>query len=217
MPETGYLNIWGWFILGLSMGVGPCVAHHFFLVLPYISLNKKNTREGWQVVVYFSVGRIISLTLLGFLSGLVGGALYANFMDSGVRDWFIIFLGLFLVMMAAAVMFFEESFFCKKIKFLFDKIPGDMMLATGFLTPLLPCPVILGFLAYTAAGGQYIQGALSGLGFGLGTAVSPILIAGPLLGFFKKKISGKIRSVLINLGGLILFGYGLHLILSVLL
>jgi len=217
MQELSYYSISGWFLIGLTTGIGPCISHHFLIVLPYIGLNKKGKVQGFFAVLYFSLARIITLTILGLLAGLIGGAFHQKVFGPGLGYVFQFILGFFLLFLSVLILVFDTSVFCKWTKKLFDRIPGDAMLIIGFLTPLMPCPILLGLIAYTAASGRYIHGAFSGLAFGIGTSLSPLLVAGPLFGLLKNRLSSRFAEIITNLGGILLFGYGLHLLLGIIM
>ncbi len=215
MQEISYMGIWGWFLAGLSAGMGPCSTHQFLIVLPYIGLKKKGTFESFLAIMYFSLARIITLTVLGLIAGMTGGFFYQRIMTTGFTNILQALLGVFLLAFSLIILLFDKTYFCKKMNKILEIIPGDVLLITGFITPLIPCPIILGLLLYAAGSGSYLYGGLSGFLFGAGTAISPLLLAGPLMGFMKNRVPEKIKKIIINTGGILLFGYGLHLLLSI--
>ena len=215
MQEITYLTYSGWFLLGLLTGIGPCVGHHFLIVLPYIGFRKESIRGGLSVVLFFSLARIITYSLLGFLAGAAGEVFYGRIISPFWIGLSRSLLAVLLILLALVYLVFDKSTICRRFQALTDRIPGRSIVLIGFFTALLPCPVLLGLLAYSAASGRMIYGAVSGFVFATGTSLSPLLAAGPLFAFLKGKIQERGKSFITGLAGLLLFAYGVHLLLQV--
>ena len=218
MISPEHISTGGWFFIGLTAAFGPCLGHHFLVVLPYIGMTGSSARGALADVLYFSAARILTYTGLGTLAGAAGMILY-RFLVTGA---FILAargaLGLFLVALALAVLFVDTSSLCRGLHRSLVRSPARAMGAAGVLAALTPCPLLLGLVTHAAASGNPGAGAVSGAAFALGTALSPLLLMGPVLGFGRNRLSGgRLAAWAKYLGAFVLFAFGLHLAVSALL
>lgn len=215
-PE--HISTGGWLLIGLTAAFGPCLGHHFLVVLPYIGMTGSTAREALADVLYFSAARILTYTALGTVAGALGMLLYRVLVTGAFILAARAVLGIFLVALALAVLFVDTSSLCEKLHRSLVRTPGRAMGAAGVLAALTPCPLLLGLVAHAAASGNPGAGAASGAAFALGTALSPLLIMGPVFAFGRERLSGgRLAAWAKCLGSFVLFAFGLHLVVSALL
>jgi sulfite exporter TauE/SafE len=183
-------------VLGFSYGIGPCTISCAPLIVPLIMSVSKNRREGIILSLIFSVGRIISYVLLGFLAGWLGNTINL-FVSKKV-------LGIFFVVVGSAVLFKIQGKCILKSKIKITS--GWMALVTGFIFGLGPCPPLLGLLGLAVLTKSALTGALMGLVFGIGTIVSPIIILGLFSGWIAKNPEFRRVIPYVSGGFLILMG-----------
>lgn len=213
-----HVSVGGWFFIGLSAAFGPCLGHHFLVVLPYIGMTGDSARGALTDVLYFSAARILTYTALGTLAAAVGMVLYRVLVTGAFIVTARALLGLFLMVLALAVLLLDGSSACRRLHRSLIRMPGRAMVLAGVLAALTPCPLLLGLVTHAAASGNPGTGAASGAAFALGTALSPLLVMGPVFGFGRERLSGgRLAAWARYLGGFILFAFGLHLAVSALL
>ncbi len=216
MNDIYAFSYFGWFLVGISLGMGPCMLHHGFILLPFIGMTQKNIRQGFREFLYFHSVRVITYSLLGTFGGIAGYFLYNLLTHRLFIQVFQALLGVFLMGLAIFVLFQGKNIICHWTRKHFLESRGKAMLLAGFLTTLTPCPALLGLLAYTAASQRVAYGALAGMFFALGTVVSPFFLVIPVWGAVRKHtVSDKIRSVFSFINALVFFAFGFHLIFRV--
>ncbi len=205
----------GWLMMGVSVGFGPCFSHHFLVLLPYIGAVSRDARGGFLEVLYFSAARILTYGVMGAGAALTGMILHlaadAHLPALAGRTAF----GALLMALAVVALFAGDSFACSQLHRRLVRRPGRAMALAGFLIALTPCPFFLGLLGAATASGSPVYGTLAAVSFAAGTAISPLLVAGPLLGLVKERLpTGAMAQCSRIAGGLLLFGYGVHLVVS---
>lgn len=202
-----HLGYAGWLLLGVSSGLGPCFSHSLLILLPYIGMNREGAVKALWEVLYFSLGRTLSHTLLGALAGLTGMALYRMVISPAFSSTAGAAFGVLLILLAVAVLFSGNIPTCGALHR--KLMGGRAMLLAGGLTAVTPCPILLALLSSAATSGSVTYGMFSALSFALGSVVSPILVFGPLFGFLKDRMSsGWLVRWSRIFGALFLFGYG---------
>jgi sulfite exporter TauE/SafE len=181
MSEINYISA---FLIGLAGGVhciGMCggIAGAFTFAVP------KNTSLSPYIACY-NIGRIMSYTIAGMFTGLLGGIFTASvlsglFVLQIISIVFIVLLALYISDVFKGLIVIEKAgaLIWKKILPLGKKlIPFKSPLHTilyGMLWGFLPCGLVYSALTWSLASGSTWQGALFMLCFGLGTL--PALIA----------------------------------------
>ena len=162
-------------VLGFMYGLGPCTVSCAPLIVPIIVATAKNRKEGFWFSLIFSLGRLFSYTLLGFLAGLLGKKI-----DFLMPYWL---LGSIMVLLGVGLLFnVQKVCLIKKRKF-----DGPVMsFVSGVVMGLGPCPPLLALLGLAVLSQSAITGLFMGFVFGLGTVISPILLLGFLSGWFAK-------------------------------
>lgn len=171
--EITFFSVW---LLGLSLGLTACTA----TCLPFMG-SWVLGRGGSQALVMrdtalFISGRILAYSMLGGIAGGAGVWL-AQMMKGGAGNLFIggasIAAGIWLLRS-------RPHSPCAAVRAGGSAPP--MLL--GFSLSLTPCAPLASLLAVAAAAGGVGQGMVHGLAFGLGAALTPLLILLPLVGIF---------------------------------
>ncbi len=189
MPEAlsaepiGLLSVW---LLGVSMGMTACTV----TCLPFMGTwalgRASGTVEAFVHMGTFLAGRIVTYALLGALTAAAGRGLAAA-LGGGMGNFIIgsvsVAAGCWLLLRpgrscrptsaVAAPLRFERQARRR------DALPP---LFLGAALSLTPCTPLASLLALSANAGAAAQGAAYGLLFGLGAAITPILVLVPLAG-----------------------------------
>lgn len=175
--EVTFFSIW---LLGVSMGLTACTV----TCLPFMS-SWVLGRGGPQALVWRDAGLFISgrIAAYSMLGGLAGGAgLWLNQMLKGGVGHFLIggasiAAGLWLMRAPAHAP-------CGVAR----AAGGTPPFFLGFALSLTPCAPLASLLALCAAAGSVGNGLSNGLAFGLGAALTPLLVLLPLVGMLGKSL-----------------------------
>ena len=201
------------FTTGFLLGFGPCLLYCAPVLLPYIVGTSDNWRQGLRTTLTFSIARLLAYGLLGTAAGL-SGQFIGRFVQSASL---IETLGGIIVAAMGVLMVLGKEAGPRLCTLL--RSEGNPAIL-GFLTGLSPCPPLVGALigialSTTSPGlNPGLRGLLYGLAFGSGTILSPLLALGALAGGFSGRLMRKpsLRIWLQRLSGLVLFAFGLHLV-----
>jgi sulfite exporter TauE/SafE len=193
--------LWTAFLLGLFGGmhcIGMCGP--IALAIP-----------GRQGAVFYNTGRVITYTILGLFTGLIG----QGFSFAGWQQGLSIFLGVFLILVIVTSksgnLNIPTGRFISTLtngiknyfaQFLRRRSMGSA-LAMGMVNGLLPCGLVYIALAASIAGGSIKSGAMYMLVFGLGTfpIMLGVSLAGNFIGpVFRQKIYRLVPVLIVTLG-----------------
>lgn len=182
-------------LLGVSMGLTACTV----TCLPFMGTwalgRASGTAEAYLHTGVFLAGRVVTYTLLAALAGALGlglakalGGAWGNAAIGGAS----ILAGLWLLARAPGrsclaggvppgPSLFKPVRFHRKA----DSLPP---LFLGAALSLTPCTPLASLLALAAHAGSAAEGAAYGLAFGLGAALTPILVLVPLAGRLGRKL-----------------------------
>ena len=205
------------FLTGLAAGAGPCLLTCAPVVMPLVAGIARNSFQGLGVMISFFTGRLTAYIVLGLLAGsslralswVTGNqALQTNILRLGAL--LVIFLGALVVAGKDVSVRWCRSWH----KYFVDKSHRSMFIL-GIVIGLAPCLPLLGILTYITVRAQSpLQGAVWGGFFGLGTMLSPLLIAGLLVGaareHWRERETG--QKILVKLSGWLLMVWGLFLL-----
>jgi len=184
---TGNVNWLTVLFLGLVASVSTCMATSGALFLSTIGKKTNNLKQA----VYFSLGRIISYSIFGFLAGLVGSVIITNFkFGSGLTLLAAIFMILLsldmlhILSFSSIVPFGVSSNVFRKLEHLLIKDPHKSAFFLGMITYFLPCGFTQATQVYALGLASSWQSALTMAIFALGTAPAIIFI-GSLRGLLK--------------------------------
>ena len=191
MPEelaAGEVTIATLWLLGVSMGMTACTV----TCLPFMgtwALGRASGRgEAFLHTGVFLAGRVLTYTLLAALAGAIGVGLakaLGGSLGNAVIGGASILAGLWLLRRplsscsgVSSRLTFSQA---QPIRFQRkrDSLPP---LFLGAALSLTPCVPLASLLALAANAGSATQGAGFGLAFGLGAAMTPIIVLVPLAG-----------------------------------
>ena len=169
--QTSLFAVW---LLGLSLGLTACTA----TCLPFMGtwvLGRGGTQmQALRDTLLFVSGRILAYTLLGAIAAGAGTWL-AQVMRGGTGNFIIgvtsVAAGVWLLRSAKAHAPCSAA----------SSAGGTPPLLLGFSLSLTPCAPLASLLAVCAAAGSIRWGMASGVAFGLGAALTPLLILLPLV------------------------------------
>lgn len=185
-PAAGHVTLTTVWLLGVSMGLTACTV----TCLPFMGTwalgRASGQREAYLHTAVFLAGRVTTYTVLAALAGAAGlglaqalGGLWGNIVI-GVTS---IFAGLWLlwrpVRKACAALPAPTIAPVHLQRRKADSLPP---LFLGAALALTPCTPLASLLALSAHAGSVLQGASYGLAFGLGAAMTPLLVFVPLAG-----------------------------------
>ncbi len=182
--EVTLATVW---LLGVSMGLTACTV----TCLPFMGTwalgRASGQREAFLHTGVFLAGRVTTYTLLAALAGAMGLGLaqaLGGTWGNGIIGAASIVAGLWLLAkpvrkacnaVLPAPTFAPVHIYRRKA----DTLPP---LFLGAALSLTPCTPLASLLALAANAGSAIEGASFGLAFGLGAAMTPILVLVPLAG-----------------------------------
>ncbi len=177
MPDTaGLVSAW---LLGASLGLTACTV----TCLPFMGtwVLARGGASALADTGVFLAGRLAAYTALGLAAG-AAGAWLAKVLAGGSGNLVIggasLAAGLWLLLGPAPQRACAAA-----------RAGGQMPpFALGFSLSLVPCAPLASLLAFAAQAGSPGQGAAYGLAFGLGAALTPLLILLPLLGRFGEQL-----------------------------
>ncbi|MCW3996481.1 MAG: sulfite exporter TauE/SafE family protein [Candidatus Bathyarchaeota archaeon] len=211
----------GSFTIGLLYGLGVCTAACLPYVAGYIAGTGADFRKGVKATLLFSSGRILAYALIGALIGFFSELVTLAVQDairpfqvysSMVFGAITIVIGITLLLKArkpvdCSLQSTSTLASMKRLnRFGFDFGAFSLGLSRG----LVICPPLLALLLLYALPVASPLGSMTlAILFGLGTAISPLLLLGGVTGWllnkaplFRKWISMAGAAVLIGLGAL---------------
>ncbi|MFA6970776.1 MAG: sulfite exporter TauE/SafE family protein [Gallionella sp.] len=176
--ETTLFAIW---LLGASLGLTACTATCLPFMGTWILGRGGSQLQALRDTGLFVSGRILAYSLLGAVAGGAGVWL-SHAMQSGIGNAVIglssIAAGLWLLRSAKA------HAPCGIAR----SAGGTPPLLLGFSLSLTPCAPLASLLAVCAAAGSIKLGMASGIVFGLGAALTPLLILLPIISLLGKNL-----------------------------
>ncbi|BCO29995.1 hypothetical protein TspCOW1_00980 [Thiohalobacter sp. COW1] len=197
------------FFYGLTLCSFSCIP----LLSPYIFSTQAGFKRGFDATAIFVLSRVLAYTLLGGISGLIGGIALER-VDSG---WPLTVAGGLILLIGARVVFKSKSA-CGQ----YGRLQGPVrrtwlhMAALGFSTSLMPCLPLSAVLLYAATTQSFTTGCLLALVFGIGASATPLYYIGGAIGWLSGKIGGEIPryiGMLRILSGAILAIFGIRLMM----
>lgn len=176
--KTPLLAIW---LLGVSLGLTACTATCLPFMGTWVLGRGGNHLQALRDTGLFVTGRILAYALLGALAGGMGVWL-TQAMRSGAGNLFI------AVASIAAGLWLLRSNSMPSTCSVARRAGTSAPILLGFSLSLTPCAPLASLLAVCAAAGSIQSGLFSGIMFGLGAALTPLLILLPLLGLLGRNL-----------------------------
>lgn len=182
--------LFNFFLLGLSLGFGPCLVTCGPLLISYIAGTQKNVIKSIRAYLLFSLSRVSVYAVLG-IAVFLFGQLISKYSFSALTQYlflcggvFIMFIGLIMVMGKNL-----DNKFCRWIEQTFLKKDAKTIFIFGLIIGIMPCLPFVSLLTYIGlVSGTLIDALFYSLSFGLGTVISPLLIIAALTGLIPRII-----------------------------
>jgi sulfite exporter TauE/SafE len=207
------------FVLGLLYGLTFCTSACLPYIAGYVAGIKAGFRRALVVTAVYNSGRIVALAIIGTIAGLLTTLVTDTFFETYQTIFSVIF-GFVVIFIGASTIFKKQT--CNKqpsecqaglgtFKQHFDLRAFFMGFSRGFVL----CPPLVAFLLYAIANCQANLTVLAVL-FGLGTALSPMLILAGVVGWLLEK-APLLRKWTAIAGGAVLVLLGISVLLFTLI
>jgi cytochrome c biogenesis protein CcdA len=209
--EEGYMphEFTSLFLLGMVSGAGICSLSCLHYLGPYLMGTGQGFRDGVLASWIFVCGKIVSYSILGGCAAACGKAFLPDTLGTAG-----IVPGVILIVSALSIPFVRRRS-CGKAG-CNTATRKVSLFGLGISSSLRPCPTMAAVLLLAAEKGAVITGMGYGALFGLGLAVSPILIIGGGLSHISHRLrleTGHLMYGVKVLSVLIMIGMGIRLML----
>ncbi len=202
------------FISGVLLGSGACLISCGPILIFYFAGTGKDIKKSLISYGIFSFSRMLVYGLLGVLVFIIGQFATENIFGS-FRVYTNVFGGLF-IMLVGFFMIFGKKPGAGLIAKLHNKLAGSdnaVVALLGIIIGLIPCGPLLAVLSYVGLfSNAWIDSLLYSLFFGLGTAISPVIIFVIFTGMFSQYVKISNSKIIDFTCGLIIIILGLQLI-----
>ena len=173
----------GVFVIGVIYGLTTCTFSCLPVVGTYIVGTRSSFSGGFNATVVFSMAKIAGYTAMGVLCGLLGNIAKVYLSSPVVLaacGSVMLFIGVFLL-------FSRKTKGCYTGKCLparnIHRQNSIQLILLGLVMSFIPCLPYTAIMAGAAASGSALQGGITAFLFGLGTALSPLLLFGGVVGW----------------------------------
>jgi sulfite exporter TauE/SafE len=211
------LNIFSIITIAFLGSFGHCIGMCGGIVIAYSStkVDEKwvKTKQALAHLTY-SLGRILTYTLLGAMFGYLGGvATFNNYTNGGL----LIFAGIIMILTGLSLIgkikfltliehsFSKSEWYQKSFRTMLRSESLFSFFLLGMLNGLLPCGFVYFFAITAASTASALWGAVVMLIFGLST-IPAMFSMGFFVGLFKQSA---FRDIMIKLAAIAVIGYGL--------
>ncbi len=197
---------------------GHCIGMCGGIVIAYSSTKIDDdwgkTKQAFSHIFY-SLGRVLTYTILGAMFGFLGGVAMFNNLANGslliLAGIFMILAGLSLLGKIKFLTLMEHSFgthswYSRLFKELLQAKSLFSFFVLGMLNGLLPCGLVYFFAVTAASTGSPLYGALVMFIFGIST-IPALFSLGFFIGLYK---NGKFRNMMIKLAAISVVLFGLY-------
>jgi sulfite exporter TauE/SafE len=206
-------------VLGLIYGLTFCATACLPYIISYIAGVGAGFKKGIAITSIYNSGRIVAYAIIGTVVGLVSAALTEDFF-SLYQQYSSIAFGIIIIFIGTTILLKKQKKECSFKEQNFDhfgisKIISKIDLkafAMGFTRGFILCPPLIAILLYAATFSPFDCTILAVL-FGLGTALSPILVLGGATGYLLKK-APLFSNWLSRIGAIALIVMGLSVLIS---
>jgi len=181
-------NLYYLFVSGIILGSGPCLVSCAPFLVIYTAAQKKGIKRSLYSYGIFSCGRLLSYILWGFVCALGAVYLQSETISRYIQNIYFV-LGVFIILLGIATSLGTKDFFGRTCALLNQGNIRNVGIA-GFLVGLSPCLPLLGMLNYVVLISKNPWDAMMYLFvFGLGTTLSPLVLAVVFSGKFAQILS----------------------------
>jgi sulfite exporter TauE/SafE len=178
------------FLLGLSFGIGPCIASCGPLLISYTAGTNKNIIKSFFMYLLFSLSRIFIYVVFSLAIFLLGQFIIDSIL-SPISKYVFISAGTFIMIIGVLICLGKNPNhkFCQRLQNFFLRKDTKTVIILGLIVGILPCAPLISVLSYIGlVAKHWFDALLYGLFFGLGTAMSPLLLFVIFSGFITKAI-----------------------------
>lgn len=176
--QTTLFAVW---LLGVSLGLTACTATCLPFMGTWVLGRGGSQREALRDTLLFAGGRIVAYAVLGAAAG--GAGMWLTGMLRGNTGNIVIGLASIV-----AGLWLLRPMEVHKPCGVMRKAGSTPPLLLGFSLSLTPCAPLASLLAVCAAAGSVGTGMANGVAFGLGAALTPLLVLLPLICAFGAKL-----------------------------
>jgi cytochrome c-type biogenesis protein len=184
------------FVSGLLYGLVACTATCLPYLASYIAGTGADFRKGTIATLTFNSGRIIAYTLIGAIVGIFSGLFHFIYEDSTVsifQAYSTIAFSIVTIIIGATLLYKNRKPSCEcsqpsiipKKRFVGRMDMGAFTL--GLSRGLILCPPLLALLLYSVPFASPVDSVAFAVLFGVGTAISPMLVLGGVTGWLLNK------------------------------
>jgi cytochrome c-type biogenesis protein len=200
------------FSTGIIAGLSPCTLPTAAFVVAYVSGKKDHSKKsGFMISLFFVLGIITTLTVLGVFSGIFGKLLN----DTAVLNYTISIILLIMGLWLLKIFDFNINLpFSTKLPNKRNGFVAAYLIGIPFGISSSPCtmPITLSILAFSASKGSVFYGVLLMFFYALGRSL-PLLMIGTFTGFLKNiKAITKYQSKIELVSGWVVIGLALYFI-----
>ncbi len=203
LEQIGLFSVW---ILGITVGFTACTASCLPFMGSWIMSRNLGMKGSLVDAGLFSLGKVTAYAMLGALAGMTGEFLL-YYLRSGMGNALIgiasILAGLWLV----------RNLKRKHKPCGISKRHNMHPFNLGFSLSFIPCAPLATLLAACASAGSAGLGMAYGFVFGLGAAVTPLLIILPLLGRLGDELRNRspwLKQWIVWFGSTVLISIGVY-------
>ena len=185
------------FVMGLMTGMSYCTVGCAPFLSTYVMGTGRRIRDGIQFYGMFALGRVLTYTVLGVLTAWLGRSVIVN-TEVVPR---VVFCGLVMVALGVLLCLHRVNAGCRCAKTaglreqMACHVTGNSHIhcfVAGVIFSTMPCPPLLGMLAYGLRSPSPLGSSVLVLLFGLGTVLSPLLVIAGLAGLFAQQIKRQV-------------------------
>lgn len=205
--------------MGLSFGAGPCLASCGPILVSYLAGSKRNIPKGIVDYVLFSAARVLVYLVLGLGVFFLGRFVIGNLL-SGLSRYVLIIGGIFIILIGVFTAFDGVIKFqpCQSLYQRIFSSDTKNIFIIGLVVGLLPCAPLLAILSYVGITSRSVfEAILYSLFFGLGTALSPLILLVVITGLIPNwmaKQGAKPQRIFALISGLVIVFLGVRLLRS---
>ena len=205
------------FAMGLFYGLAFCTSACLPFVASYIAGIGASFRKGILVTLTYNSGRITAYALIGGAIGVISGAFRFLVTEASLipfQRYSSIAFGIVAIAIGTSILLKSRRLSCNPISQMSSQGTKRMSqrfdfraFSLGLSRGLVVCPALLALLLYSLPFAAPIDGFALAVLFGLGTALSPLILLGGATGWllnkaplFRKWISAFGAAILIVLG-----------------
>jgi len=215
------------FTVGVFYGWVFCISSCLPYVASYIAGVGAGFRRGILLTLTFNSGRVVAYTIIGTIVGLLSGVLKLVVSEETLlplQEYSAIAFGIITILIGLTILHktrksgcdydpkLDEAISTKALGKRFDFRAFSLGLTRG----LVICPPLLLFLIYALPFAAPIDSPFIAFLFGLGTAISPLLLLGGITGWLLNK-APLFRKWIALSGSIMLIVLGLITILTAIL